>query len=252
MSPIPAVNKNNRTAFFAGLFPEELSACCSTRSDGNMSLNHAEAGSSLINRKNFLADSGINEKYLVCAKQVHGANVKRVGISERGSGALSYETALPETDALITREKGLPLAIFTADCLPIFLFDHKNRAIGLAHAGWRGTHEEIARKTVEAMKKEFFTAPEDLCVQLGPAILSCCYRVLGDFQEKFPGNVYRRGENFYLDLSGANRRQLELCGVRPSNILDCAICTYCHNREYFSYRRENSASGRMMSVMMLG
>jgi polyphenol oxidase len=235
----------------AGPFPEELAACCSTRSDGNMSLSYADTSSSLINRKNFLVGLGIDEEHLVCAKQVHSSNVKRVGSRERGAGALAYESALPDTDALITCEKNLPLAILTADCLSIFLFDNKNKSIGLAHAGWRGTFEKIARKTVEAMQKEFLTRPEDLRVQLGPSIRNCCYQVLEDFEGKFPGDVDRRGKDFFLDLAGANRRQLESCGVKPSNIMDCAICTSCHNPEYFSYRRESSSCGRMMSVMML-
>jgi polyphenol oxidase len=246
----PALKKDQRSLLFGGLFSDEFVAAFSGRSNGNMSLNYADTRGSLVNRRNFLESLGIDAESLICAKQVHSANIKLAGHLHKGSGALSYETALEDTDALITREKNLPLAIFTADCLSIFLFDPQTRGIGLVHAGWRGTLAGIAAKTIEAMRNEFHSRPENICVQFGPAIRSCCYQVNGDFQDKFPGNIDRRGGSSFLDLAGANRRQLALCGVKSANIMDCAICTACHNAEYFSYRKENSSSGRMMSVIM--
>jgi len=247
----PAVKKSNGNSLFAGSFPEEFIAAFSNRARGNMSLNYADAKDSLDNRRNFLGDLGISPESLVCAKQIHGVEVKRVNTGHKGSGALAYETALPDVDALITNEKDLTLAIFTADCLPIFLFDPQTRSIGLVHAGWRGTYGGIVQKTLEAMKKEFHTRPENVCAQFGPAIRSCCYQVSGDFQSKFSGDIDQRGENFFLDLSGANRKQLSLSGVRLVNIFDCAICTSCCNGEYFSFRKEKDSSGRMISVMAL-
>ncbi len=251
MSRQPAVKKDKDNLLFAGLFPDKLVAAFSNRACGNMSLNYADTKDSLVNRRNFLESLGIDQETLVCAKQIHGAEVKRVYSLQMGSGALTSETALPDTDAFITSEKNLPLAIFTADCLPIFLFDPQTRSIGLVHAGWRGTHGRIAQKTIEAMKKEFHTRPENVCVQFGPAIRSCCYQVSGDFQDKFPGDLKQRGESFFLDLAKANQEQLSLCGVRLVNIMDCAICTSCCNAEYFSFRQENYSSGRMMSVIAL-
>ncbi len=251
MSRQHLVKKDKGSLLFGGLFPDEFVAAFSNRACGNMSLNYADTKDSLVNRRNFLESLGIDQEGLVCTKQIHGAEVKRAHSFQKGSGALTYETALPDIDALITSEKNLPLAIFTADCLPIFLFDPQTRSIGLVHAGWRGTHGRIVQKTIEAMKKEFHARPENVCVQFGPAIRNCCYQVSRDFQDKFPGDIDQRGESFFLDLSGANRKQLSLSGVRLVNIFDCAICTSCCNGEYFSFPKENDSSGRMMSVMAL-
>ncbi len=238
-------------SLFQGLFPDEFVAVFSGRASGNMSFNHGNALDSLDNRRNFLGKLGIDYNNLVCAKQVHGAGVKRADIQHQGLGALSYETALEDIDALITNRRNLPLAVFTADCLPVFLFDPKTHSIGLAHAGWRGTYCGIAQKTLSLMNKEFQVQPENVCVGFGPVIRSCCYEVKNDFRDKFPKYVARRGKSFFLDLVGVNRQQLGLCGVKLKNMFDCMICTSCHNAEYFSFRKENSASGRMMSVMML-
>ena len=251
MSQQTAVKKDQNKLLFGGLFSGKLAAAFSRRLDGNMSFNYADTGDSLANRRSFLDSLGISCEQLVCAKQAHSANIKRVGFLERGAGALAYETALADTDALITRERNLPLAIFTADCFPVFLFDPKNSCIGLVHAGWRGTQARIVQQTVEEMEREFYTQPENVYAQFGPAIRSCCYQVSGDFGDKFPGNLESRRENFFLDLASVNRQQLGHCGVKASHIEDCAICTSCHNAEFFSYRKEGSSCGRMMSMIML-
>jgi YfiH family protein len=236
---------------FNGLFESELTAAFSGRSNGNMSLNYADTRDSLANRKNFLQDLEIDHRGLVCAKQTHGANIKVAGILQKGFGALEYETALADTDAFITNRKNLPVAIFTADCLSIFLYDALNRAIGLVHAGWRGTRENLAKKTVEAMRGEFNSSPENIHVFFGPCIRSCCYKVGNDFKDIFPKKLQRRWGKLFLDLAAINREQLNLCGIKPGNITDCSTCTFCRNQEYFSFRKEGDSSGRIMSVMML-
>ncbi len=251
MSQRFAVEENKSGPFFRGLFSGGFIADFSCRARGNMSLNYSDTGNSLFNRRIFLEALGIDCKDIVCAKQSHGANVRRVGLSHRGTGALSFATAFPDTDAFITNEKNVPLTVFTADCLPVFLFDSRAKCIALIHAGWRGAHAFIARKALDAMAREFGSRPEDVSAGFGPAIRGCCYRVGEDFQEKFPGAVEQRGESYFLDLAAVNREQLKLSGVKADNMFDCAICTCCRNSEYFSFRKEGSSSGRMMSVIML-
>jgi hypothetical protein len=236
---------------FNGLFDPELVAGFSTRSCGNMSLNYGDTKPSLDNRKNFLKILNIDYRSLVCAKQTHGVNIKRPGLSQKGNGALEYESALADTDAIITDQKHLPIAIFTADCLPIFLYDSLNHTIGLIHAGWRGTQGNLVAKTIESMRGEFNSRPENIHVFFGPSIRSCCYEVGKDFQDKFPKKLLRRGKKFFLDLIEINREQFSLCGIKPGNITDCSICTSCRNEEYFSFRKEGESCGRMMSVLML-
>lgn len=202
----------------------------SNRHDGNMSLSYGDTRDSLKSRQGFLAGLGVDYRDLVCAKQIHGSSVTYIREEDRGKGALAYDTSVSDTDAFITDQKNLPLAILTADCLSIFLYDAKTAAIGLVHAGWRSTEAGIAVKTIEAMKNKFNTSLGDLTVGLGPAIHKCHY---------------------HLDLIALNKKQLLDSGVKEVNIRDCGICTFCQNSDFFSYRKEGNASGRIMSVIML-
>jgi hypothetical protein len=244
-------SKSENGSVFNGSFKSELIADFSNRSFGNMSLNYGGTGPALDNRKYFLKGLNVDYRNLVCAKQTHGANIKRAGFLQKGLGALEYESALADTDAFITDQKNLPVAIFTADCLSVFLYDPLNHGIGLVHAGWRGTHENLVQKTIEAMRGEFNSRPENIHVFLGPSIRGCCYEVGKDFQDKFPKKLQRRWGKFFLDLAEINCQQLTQYGVKPGNITDCSICTSCRNEEYFSFRKEGDSCGRIMSVMML-
>lgn len=223
----------------------------STRASGNMSLGCGDTKSSLKNREGFLSKSGIDYRDLICARQAHGSNVRYATEEDKGRGALSPEAAFSDTDGFITDRRNVALAVFTADCLPIFLHDPKNFAIGLAHAGWRGTKENIAGKTVNLMKAKFNTEPQDLHVGLGPAVRHCCYEVGEEFKIFFPDGFIERDKHYYLDLIKINKKQLLCSGVQDINIFDCGICTSCRSQDFFSYRKEGVDCGRMMSVIML-
>lgn len=216
-----------------------------------MSFCYADTKDSLENRKIFLRDLDINYQDLVCAKQVHGSQIKYVKDEDKGKGALSDDSSIPDTDAFITDKKNLPLAIFTADCLPIFLYEPTIPAVGLIHAGWRSSKENIAAKTVQLMKEHFGILTENLYVGFGPAIRECCYKIEKEFSGFPPSGLIRRNNHFYLDLVGINKIQLLSLGVREINIFDSKICTSCKNKEFFSYRKEGESCGRMMSVIML-
>jgi YfiH family protein len=156
-------------------------------------------------------------------------------------------------DALVTDTPGLPLALMYADCASVFLFDPVRRAIGLAHAGWRGTASEIALRTVETMADAFGSVPGELYAGLGPHIGPCCYAVGPEVVhafEKWPGAVLKRGDRFHADLGAANRAQLLSAGVLEARITVSTPCTSCHADDFFSYRREGT-TGRMAAVMML-
>lgn len=222
-----------------------------SRRPQNTSLFHGDVRDALANRKDFLSLLQIDYRDLVCAKQVHGSNVEYVREADKGRGALDYNDALAGTDALITDQIGVPLAIFTADCLSIFIYSPMAHAIAMVHAGWKGTKEDISGKTVKAMVKEFGLGPETLRVSFGPAIRSCCYEVGEEFRGYFPGAVAQNSGRYYLDLAAVNRKQLLESGVEAENISDSGICTSCRNKEFFSYRKEKEAAGRMISVIML-
>jgi YfiH family protein len=216
-----------------------------------MSLNYGPAQDSIDNRRDFLKKFGVDHKELVCAKQVHGDRIKLAGSADKGSGALVYDNAVADTDAFLTDRPYLPLAIFTADCLPVFLYDSENHAAGLVHAGWKGSQAQITAKAVRLMQKEFTTRPRQLYAGFGPAIRECCYEVGKEFNGYFTRGVIERDRRFYFDLIGVNRQQLLDAGVQEKNIVDPYICTACRNDTFFSYRKDGPAGGRGMSVIML-
>lgn len=223
----------------------------SQRHHKNMSLCYGDTTDSLKNRQDFLEGLGIDYQNLICASQVHGSSVRYVKEKDRGKGALSYDSSIPDTDALITDIWNLPLAIFTADCPSIFLYDPITPAIGLIHAGWRSTKENITTKTIQLIQQEFNVKPSKLFVGFGPAIRSCCYEVGGEFNNFFSGYTIKRSDRYYLDLVAVNKKQLLDLAVKETNIFDSEICTSCQNDEFFSYRKEGKTCGRQMSVIML-
>ncbi len=223
-----------------------------SRRPRNMSLTYGDVKETLADRGDFLQFLGIDYRTLVCANQVHGSTVREVTQHDKGKGALSKDTAIPDTDALITHVRRLPLAVFTADCLSIFLYDPVQKAIGLVHAGWRGSKDNIGLKTVQLMQDKFQVRAENLLVGFGPVLRSCCYQVGLEFKNYFPEEALReRGNRMYCDLAGINKKQLLEASVREKNISDSGICTFCRNEKYFSYRREADSAGRMMSIIML-
>ena len=202
-------------------------------------------------RIKFLKELGVDYRDLVCARQVHKTGVVYVNNRLKGKGALTKKDAIASCDGFITDKVNIPVAVFTADCLSIFLLDKKNNAISLLHCGWRSTKGGIVSKAVSLMKKKFKTDPKDLLVAFGPAMRECCYEVRREFKKHFPETVKEKNGLFYFDLVGENHNQLFSLGVRPANIIDANICTACNTDKFYSYRREGESAGRLMSVAML-
>jgi YfiH family protein len=159
----------------------------------------------------------------------------------------------PEGDAATADRAGLLLGIETADCLPVLLVDPRRRAVAAAHAGWRGTAAEVARKAVEALRAQG-SRPQDLLAALGPAIGQCCYEVGEEVRAAFGAEgaaFFRPGPRGrpQLDVRAANRAQLEGAGLGAGAIHDLADCTFCRADLYHSYRREGAGAGRMISFV---
>ena len=223
----------------------------SVRASGNMSLSYGQTSRALENRKSFLSSLNIDYQDLICAKQVHGSKVKYVNEADQGSGAFAYDTAIPDTDGFITDIRNLPLGILTADCLSIFLYDSQRPAVGLIHAGWRSSKENIVSRAIELMHNKFETNPAELFAGFGPTIKNCCYEVSGEFKHNFATGLTRRQGRVYLDLAAVNKKQLNGLGVKEKNIFDSEFCTHCEAQDFFSFRREGKISGRVLSVIML-
>ncbi|MCK5580718.1 MAG: peptidoglycan editing factor PgeF [Candidatus Omnitrophica bacterium] len=198
-------------------------------------------------QKDYLSEFGefsVAPEKIVNIRQVHGDKV--VVIRDR-----SPEGDVPvEADALVTNVLDVALAIRTADCLPVYLYDRLQKVIGLVHAGWRGSQKEIVLKAVEVMQREWGTRVEDLSVTFGPAIRSCCYQVGAEFEEIFPDAIRREGESLFLDLATVNRQQLMSVGVFKDAFREISQCTCCEE-EFFSYRRQGEGAGRHLSLFVL-
>lgn len=230
--------------------PAKVSAAFSRRSDGNMSFVYGDTRRVLENRNKFLSGLGINYTHLITAKQVHGKNVTLVLRSDQGRGALDGESSIPDTDGFITAERGLPIAVLTADCLSVFIYDPATPAIAILHAGWRSTEQNIAQQGVKAMQSRFASQPEDLVVGFGPSIRSCCFQVEPSFKSNFSYGLLKRDGHTFMDIALINRRQLVDSGVKEKSIFDPQFCTYSGD-DFFSFRKEAQSAGRLISVIML-
>jgi len=213
---------------------------------------------------------------LVTLRQVHSDIIHHVDSRQAASDPDAPLTG----DGLITGTAGLLLAIQTADCLPIILVDSQRRAVGVFHAGWRGTVKRIVEKGVGEMQRWFGTRPEDIKAAIGPGIGGCCYEVGEEVRTKFESQFSYAAKLFrevkdsdpvrekypllfltarapghgelppkiFLDLAEANRRQLLSVGVPVKNIEASPMCTSCRTDLLFSYRAEKAKTGRMMAV----
>lgn len=242
--------KNNNNPL-EGRTEGRITCSFSTRACGNMSLSYGNSRGVLDNRRKFLSNLGIDYIALVCAEQVHGTNVRYVNQTDESSGALVYDNSIPNTDGFITDVRNLPLAIFTADCPCVFLYDPRKPAIGLIHAGWRSSKGNILGQAVELMRSKFNSRPEGLIAGFGPSIRSCCYEVSGEFRGYFPSELTEKSGRFYLDLALVNKRQLIASGLKEENISETGLCTHCDSEDFFSFRREGKDTGRSLSVIMI-
>jgi YfiH family protein len=149
---------------------------------------------------------------------VHGARVARV---ERAG------VTVTGVDGMVSDRPGLPLLASFADCYPVIVYDPRRPAVGLAHAGWRGTAAGIAGELVETLEREFGSRPADLVAGIGPGICGDCYQVGPEVAEQFNGFARPDAEGrFRLDLLAANRAQLEAAGVPASSIHAHGACTF--------------------------
>ena len=214
------------------------------------SLNLAEhvgddANAVVTNRKTLFQQAGLKD--LRYCRQVHGNCV----IDVDDTAGTSLENP-PEADALISARRGVALGIFTADCVPIFILDIETPAIGIAHAGWRGTFARIAVNTLAQMKASFGTVATNCRIYLGPSIQRCCYTVstelLTQFAERF-GSTVHDGAN--LSLQAANVNQLVEAGLPAASISISPLCTPCRTDLFYSHRAENGQTGRMLSYIQL-
>lgn len=194
------------------------------------------------NVKRAFSAAGMNWESAVYLKQVHGNTIYEVTESN-----LNQIRGL-EGDGLITRASNIPIGIFTADCVPILIYDRVKRTAAALHGGWKGTELGIVKKAVDIMCVRMGCNPENILAAIGPCIGKCCFEVGEEVARRFPSSTERDGR-LYVDLAWENMNQLKLCGVPENNISASGICTYCSRDMLFSYRRDKGVTGRMGSFL---
>lgn len=203
---------------------------------------------------------GTKTENMVFSQQTHTTNIRIVTSEDKGKG-IHKELDYENIDGLVTNEKGIMLVTFYADCVPIYLVDTKNKAIGLCHSGWRGTVGKISVKTLQVMNQQYGTCPEHVVAAIGPSICQSCYEVSEDVIEEFR-NVLDDKEidevaeskgngKYQLDLWRVNEIWLEKAGVPVEKIQVPDICTCCNSQLLFSHRASCGQRGNLAAFMEL-
>ncbi|MBO5144417.1 MAG: peptidoglycan editing factor PgeF [Lachnospiraceae bacterium] len=231
------------------------------------------------NYKRAAAHLGMTTKDIVCSQQTHTTNVRKVTAADKGKGVVC-ERDYTDVDGLITNEQGIILATFYADCVPLFIVDPVNRAIGLSHSGWRGTVGKMGKVTLEKMAAEYGTKPEFVKIAIAPSICQTCYEVSEEvalaFEEAFVRDdekaaqymsryqmdasqkeiedclLYQKENGKYqLNLWYANFRVFRDAGVPDENIEVTDVCTCCNPELLFSHRASQGRRGNLGAFLML-
>lgn len=225
----------------------------------NLALNRGDNIEDVLENYKRLSNSiGVDYNTLVASSQDHNTFVRNVTEEHYGIGITKPKDIL-SVDALITNRPNVTLVTYYADCTPLFFVDTKNKAIGLAHAGWRGTVGKIGEKVIKKMTADFGTNPTDLVCAVGPAISKCCYEVdktcaeqfyslnLDDSKFIFP----KENNKFTIDLLETNRQILVSSGVKESNITISDLCTQCNSHLLWSHRATKGQRGTMCAMMSI-
>lgn len=198
----------------------------------------------------------------ICGEQIHGDKIVKVSNADIGKGSIQMETAIKGVDGLYTRDHNTFLLSAYADCVPLYFSTKSAQGIiGVAHAGWRGTVANIGGKMIEKWISDENIAVEDIVVCIGPSIGKCCY-VVNDFVIEQMANsldgtlsnrIYEKVSDgqYRLDLKAVNYEMIRKTGVLPNHIEISNYCTSCHSDLFFSHRRDEGKTGRMLSFIGL-
>lgn len=242
----------------------EVPHCFTTRYGGvssgyldslNIGIHRGDNWDNVLKNYQILGDAlGFDPKKIVLSHQTHSDIIHRVTAADAGAGL--YGPELAECDALITNVPGMALAVFTADCTPISLYDCVTGAVGAVHAGWRGTVAAIAAKTVEAMTDAFGTRPENIRAAIGPNIGQCCFETHEDvpgalwdaFGSEVSGFIRQSGDKFYVNLKAVNEMILRRAGVYQIDV--SSHCTACENQRFWSHRITGGLRGSQGAIIL--
>lgn len=210
------------------------------------------------NRKSLLSELGIQANHLLMPRQVHGNQLAIIDESYFERTAEEQVRLIDGVDALVTNLDQTCVGVSTADCVPVLLYDARRGVIAAVHAGWRGTCMRIVETVLQTMSHTFSTKPADVKAVIGPCIRQDAYEVGEEVYEAFSDAHFdmnrvavKKKDKWHIDLAAANLWQMQLSGVPSGSVYDCGLCTYLHNADYFSARRQGIESGRIYTGIML-
>lgn len=218
----------------------------------NLGIHRGDDPANVEENYRIIADAiGFDREKLVLTHQIH-SDIIRV-VTEKD--ALPLFSDWPDCDGLITNTPGLALAVFTADCTPILLWDPVTGAVGAAHAGWRGTARDIAGKTARAMIRTFGCEAKNLRAAIGPNIGFCCFETGAEVPQAMVETygadakkwIRPQGEKYYVNLKEINALSLRRAGVESIEI--AAECTMCSCRRFWSHRATGGQRGSQAAII---
>lgn len=225
----------------------------------NLGQNRGDSDENVIaNWRIFGAAAGIPTERFVYGKQVHGANVRVVGLAD--AYPICDERVWEPADGYVTNVPGLPLVVFTADCAPLLLYDGMAGVVAAVHCGWRSTAADIEGVTLAKMRA-LGAHERDIRAAVGPCIGPCCFETGAEIPEAFTAllggetdGLWRAGVRegkYMVDLPGVVLRRLEQLGLRRENIEWLGECTMCRPERYWSHRYTNGVRGSQANIIML-
>ncbi len=216
------------------------------------------------NRKALCELLDINDDKLLMPHQVHRTEIAKIDHEFFCLTAEDRQQRLEGVDTIMTNLQDVCIGVSTADCIPILLYDKVNHAVCAIHAGWRGTVEHIAEKSVMAMVDNYGSIPSDIIAQIGPGISLDSFEVGDEVYDNFAkagfdmSTISKRyptkephDEKWHIDLPVCNRLQLIAAGLKEENISLSGICTFKHHDTFFSARRLGINSGRIYTAILL-
>ncbi len=257
-------NKVNNVVFYSFSEFDKLGIknCFSTKHGGvsegeftsmNLGRNRGDNEENVDKNYDLICEAvGLNRDKLVGGNQTHSNNVKVVTSENIG-------VSIPNNDGLITNEKGLVLVTAHADCVPVFFYDRVKEVVAMVHSGWRSTLSNISKSTLDTMKAEFGSNPQDILVGVGASICYDCFEVEKDVLDMFlneydfaKGLYKEKGQGKYLiDLKKIIQNQLVIEGVLENNIDITDVCTMCTEDMFFSHRLHGTKRGSQMAFIQM-
>ncbi len=226
----------------------EVNAFCTNKNHGNFADYVDDDADKLEQRRARLAKT----HKIVLLKQIHGDLVLEVDSRKiKPSGSFWFGG---EADGMMTNEAGLTLAIQTADCAGVLLYDPISRAVAALHAGRKGAQLNILSNCVTKMADRYGARAQNLIMYIGAHIRGCCYELpfeMASEFKKYENALTQRDGKSYLDIAKVLTAQANALGIKDKNIEINPSCTSCESQKYFSYRAENGKCGRMLTAIGL-